>query len=230
MIGLIAGIGARAVLGKAAANAKRDVAAVGGWLSRRKPIELLTMVLAIALVVQYFVDHRYAAKLEKQLGKCSTALTNARAAFDQTVANYRAAAERARAADAANKTRVEGEQKAINERTDHAYQARIAAARALAERLRRQGATAEANPRGGPAAPVPGVPAASAGPAQATGQDGLPHSDKRARGDRGALGPEDALTATEQAIQLDELIKWVRAQHAVDPNGQQENGNGPDQR
>ena len=28
----------------------------------------------------------------------------------------------------------------------------------------------------------------------------------------------DALTATEQAIQLDELIKWVRAQAAVDPN------------
>jgi len=30
------------------------------------------------------------------------------------------------------------------------------------------------------------------------------------------------LTATEQAIQLDELIKWVRRQHSVDPNGNAE--------
>jgi hypothetical protein len=28
----------------------------------------------------------------------------------------------------------------------------------------------------------------------------------------------DRLTATEQAIQLDELIKWTKAQHAVDVN------------
>jgi hypothetical protein len=32
------------------------------------------------------------------------------------------------------------------------------------------------------------------------------------------LPASDALTATEQAIQLDELIKWVRAQAAVDNN------------
>jgi hypothetical protein len=31
----------------------------------------------------------------------------------------------------------------------------------------------------------------------------------------------DRLEATEQAIQLDELIKWVRAQAAVDSNGTQ---------
>jgi hypothetical protein len=28
------------------------------------------------------------------------------------------------------------------------------------------------------------------------------------------------LTATEQAIELDELIKWIRQQHSVDPNAQ----------
>jgi hypothetical protein len=32
------------------------------------------------------------------------------------------------------------------------------------------------------------------------------------------LSEADALTATEQAIQLDELITWVKAQAAVDPN------------
>jgi len=51
---------------------------------------------------------------------------------------------------------------------------------------------------------VPGVSAAPGGPDEAAGQDQLPQSD--------------GLTATEQAIQLDELIKWVKAQAAVDPN------------
>ncbi len=50
-----------------------------------------------------------------------------------------------------------------------------------------------------PAFPLP--PAAAA---QAAGEDRLPQSDR--------------LTATEQAIQLDELIKWVRAQAEVDNN------------
>jgi hypothetical protein len=52
---------------------------------------------------------------------------------------------------------------------------------------------------------MPGLPAAAGGPAQAAGDQRLPAGL--------------ALTATEQAIQLDELIKWVRRQAAVDPNG-----------
>jgi hypothetical protein len=40
--------------------------------------------------------------------------------------------------------------------------------------------------------------------------------DETAR--EGRLPPADALTATEQAIQLDELIKWVRSQAQVDVN------------
>jgi hypothetical protein len=51
---------------------------------------------------------------------------------------------------------------------------------------------------------VPKLSAAAGGAAQAAGQDRLP--------------APDALTATEQAIQLDELIKWVKAQAEVDPN------------
>ena len=34
--------------------------------------------------------------------------------------------------------------------------------------------------------------------------------------DQGRLSDADALIATEQAIQLDELIKWVRQQAEVD--------------
>jgi hypothetical protein len=51
---------------------------------------------------------------------------------------------------------------------------------------------------------MPTLPGAAGSAAQAAGQGGLP--------------PEDALIATEQAIQLDELIKWVRRQSALDPN------------
>ena len=58
----------------------------------------------------------------------------------------------------------------------------------------------------GRAAPVPGLPAAAGGAAQAAGEDGL--------------SAADALTATEQAIQLDELIKWVRQQHDVRINNE----------
>lgn len=124
-----------------------------------------------------------------------------KAAHASTVANYRAAAEQARAADAANVARVKAKQAAINERTAHAYEARIAAARAHADRLRQPGA-AQANSSGGGTAPVPGISPASGGAAQAAGEDGL--------------SPDDALTATEQAIQLDELIQWVRRQADVE--------------
>jgi hypothetical protein len=52
---------------------------------------------------------------------------------------------------------------------------------------------------------MPRLSAPTGGAAQDAGHDRLPHSD--------------ALTATEQAIQLDELINWVKAQANIDPNG-----------
>ena len=61
-----------------------------------------------------------------------------------------------------------------------------------------------AHPGGRGGAPVPGLPASPGRADQAAGQDRLPVAE--------------ALTATEQAIQLDELIGWVRRQHAVNPN------------
>ena len=47
-------------------------------------------------------------------------------------------------------------------------------------------------------------------PASATGAHSPPGQDR--------FPDPDRLIATEQAIQLDELIKWVRAQAAVDPS------------
>jgi hypothetical protein len=123
------------------------------------------------------------------------------AAHAATVANYRAAAEQARLDDAANLARVRADQAAISERTANDFETRIASARAAAVRLREQAAAPAADPGAGGGAPMPGVPAAAGTVAQAAGEDRLPQSDR--------------LLATEQAIQLDELIKWVRQQHAV---------------
>jgi len=120
-----------------------------------------------------------------------------------TVANYRAAAEAARTADKLNAERVAAEQRLINERTSNDYEGRLADARARFDRLRIETRSAAADPGHRANASVPGLSAASAQSPQAAAQYGLP----------------DRLLATEQAIQLDELIKWVRAQASVTPTG-----------
>ena len=159
-----------------------------------------SLCLAILLVIQKGETRHW----KKQSAGFEQLYRGEQAAFAETVANYRAAAETARAADRANATRVLGEQRAINERISNDFEARLAAARTLAQRLRGQAATPGADPGARGRAPVPGLAAAPGGAAQAAGEDRLP--------------PSDALTATEQAIQLDELIAWVKAQAAVQPD------------
>ena len=119
----------------------------------------------------------------------------------RTVANYRAAAEAARRADQANAERVAASQKIISERTNNDLEARLVDARARALRLHLQSRPAAAAGGARGAAPVPAArpaPGAAGGAAQENG-----------------FSLEDRLVATEQAIQLDELIKWVNAQAAV---------------
>lgn len=159
----------------------------------------LVIGIAAALMLALLVADRN--RWKAKTAYYSDLLASARAAHAATVTSYRAAAEQARQADLAHAARVKASQAAINERTANDYETRIAAARASARRLRQNAATARANPRGGGATPVPGLSVAAEGVAQGAGQDRLP--------------PADALIATEQAIQLDELIKWVRRQHAV---------------
>lgn len=161
----------------------------------------VSIALAVLLVIQKGETHHW----RKQSGQFEQLYRGEQAAFAGTVANYRAAAEQARASDAANIERVAAEQRAINERTTHDYQARLAAARTLAQRLRLEAASAPADPGARAATPVPDLSITAGRPAQAAGQDRLPDSD--------------ALIATDQAIQLDELIKWVRRQAAVPQNG-----------
>lgn len=162
------------------------------------------IAVSLALGILLLIQKAETGHWKKQSGQFEQLYREQQSALAATEANYRAATEAARAADQANANRVAAEQRAINERTSNDYEARLAAARAFAQRLRIEAAASATDPGSGGSAPVPGLSAAPGRAAEPARQDGL--------------SPADALTATEQAIQLDELIRWVRRQHAVDPN------------
>jgi len=162
------------------------------------------VAVAFTLMAMLTVQKLEAVHWKKQSENYEHLYQQEQAAFATTVADARAAADTARAQDKANADRVSAEQLAINERTANDFEARLAAARADAAQRLRVDAQAAADPGAGGNAPMPVIPASAGRAAQAAGQDRLP--------------APDALIATEQAIQLDELIKWVRAQAAVDNN------------
>ena len=163
------------------------------------------IAIGFALAVLLVIQKGETSHWRKESGRFEQLYEQQQSALATTVFNYRAAAQQAEAADRDNALRVEADQRAINERTEHDFEARLAAARSLAQRLRGQTASAAADPGRRGATPVPALPASAGGPAQAAGQNRLPLPDRE--------------LATDQAIQLDELIKWVLRQHSVDPNG-----------
>jgi hypothetical protein len=168
---------------------------------------LAGLAVGVALALLLIIQKGETSHWKKESGHFQQLYDQQQTALATTVANYRSAAEQARAADQANASRVAAEQRSINEGTSNDYEARLAAARSLAQRLRDESASASADSGAGGGAAVPRLPPSAGGPAQGAAQDGLPQSDR--------------LTATEQAIQLDELIKWVRRQASVDPNASQ---------
>jgi hypothetical protein len=165
---------------------------------------LAGLAVSIALGILLVVQKGDTRHWQKQTGRFEKLYTQEQAALAGTVANYRAAADQARASDEANAARVVADQRAISERISNDYEARLASARSLARRLRSQSAIAAADPGSGGVAAMPGLPAAARGPAETAGQDRFPLAERE--------------LATEQAIQLDELIKWVRRQAALDPS------------
>lgn len=186
-------------------------------LSRLNLQGLLGLVASVGfaiLLVGAKIDARHWRKESTRNEQLYRREQSARA---DTVASYRAAAEEARAADQAVAERAAEQQRAINERSNDDLEKRLADARARAASisvgsLQREARAASADSSGSRAAPVPGVPASPRSPAQAAGQDGLSPSAQD-------FSLEERLIATEQAIQLDELIKWVRQQAAIPVNG-----------
>jgi hypothetical protein len=156
---------------------------------------------ALLLLTLFLVKAGEARHWRKQSGRYEQLYLSEQGARAQTIANYRAAAETAREEDLANANRVIAEQRTISERTSHDLEARLADARARAQRLQLGQGSAAAPGGGGRAAAVPAAGAAPGAAGRAAEKDGFSLSDR--------------LLATEQAIQLDELIKWVNGQAAV---------------
>ena len=172
------------------------------FLNMQGMIGIAASVLLLGLFLVKAGEARHWHKQSDRFEQLYLAEQSARA---QTIANYRAAAETARKADLANAGRVAAEQRSISERTTNDLETRLADARARALRLQLADRAPPA-PGGGSraaAVPAPGPAAGAAGGAAA--KDGFPLADR--------------LLATEQAIQLDELIRWVNAQAAVDTKG-----------
>ena len=165
------------------------------------PQGIAGLAAALSLVALLLLQKGETRHWRRQSGQFEQLYRGEQAAFAGTVANYRAASDAARAADKAAAERVRADQIQINERTQDAFQTRLADARAHADRLRLQAGAGSTDPGTGRAATMPGLSAASGGIAQAAGENRLPDAD--------------SLVATEQAIQLDELIKWVKAQARV---------------
>jgi hypothetical protein len=163
------------------------------------------LALGAALGLLLLIQKAETRHWRSESGRFEKLYRDEQAALAGTVASYRAAAAQAEATDKANAERVAAEQRSINERTSNDFEARLAAARSLAQRVRGGTAGTAADSGTRAAATVPGLPAAAGGPHETAGQDRLPQPD--------------ALTATEQAIQLDELIQWVRKQAELDPTG-----------
>ena len=158
----------------------------------------------ITLSILLLVQKGETAHWKKQSAGFEQLYRQEQSAFATTVSNTRAAAAQARAADQENAARVAAEQASINRRTKDDFEARIAAARTAAAWRLQLEPQAAADPGAGREPSMPGLPPPAVGAAEGADEDRLP--------------PSDRLTATEQAIQLDELIKWVRQQSAVVPS------------
>ena len=169
---------------------------------------MIGIAAALVLLALVMVKAGEARHWRKQSARYEQLYRSEQSALAGTIANYRAAAERARQQDRAHAARVLAEQRAISERTEDDLEARLADARARAVRLQLE-TRAAATAGGGRRAAA--VPAAGQAPGAA---GGAAEKDRFSLGSQD-LSVEDRLIATEQAIQLDELLKWVKAQAAV---------------
>ena len=151
--------------------------------------------VAVALFLAWVarIDHLRAAHLKQYQAE--------HAAYVQFQADVKAKTELARIADAAHKAEVERDQNKVTMEVSNDYQAQLADLRRRYAALQLRN-NAKANSGGGRSSAMPGVPNTASGADDTAPQAGLP--------------PEDALIASEQALQLKGLQDWVRGQEAVE--------------
>ena len=140
-----------------------------------------------------------------------------RAAHRETKIRIAEASREAQRLERARLELIRTEQQEISDAIRQDYVARLADARARADRLREH-LQARAEPAAAPAdLALPGLPAAAGGTAPAAEDPRLPAAALLS-----AEQLERDLVATEQALQLDTLIDWVSRQAAIDPNNPEE--------
>lgn len=144
--------------------------------------------------------------LRADLAETEASLTAEQSAHLGTVNAFLAASEQAQKDAEANARRVLREQESITDEAVSRYRSDLAALRARFDRLRARDAAA-IDPGRADAAGLPGLPDAAGRADAPAGEDRLPAA--------GALSLDDALIASEQALQLQALIDWVNAQAAV---------------
>lgn len=207
----------RLLLKGAAARLWGVAGAVGRWLVRdwRNAPLLMGWLLAAGF---HFIT---VPALEREAGAAQAALAEEQRNHRLTEINYRTAAAEALRRAAANAARVRDEQSGITREIVDDYEKRLAALRtrfaAVVPGLVRRDAAARTDPGRAGAAGVPGTGAATGGADGAAAQAGLPAAGATGNPTCPApwLTPEDALIASEQAIQLDALIDWALAQSRV---------------
>ena len=202
--------------------------AIGAWFIadwRNVPLVLLAAFTAVQVLVVGPAQRSAIALGEAELKA-------EQIAHDATKANVRAATAQAELVDRRNAERVLTQQQSITKEIVDDYEAQLADVRARAAaldlRLRaRTGSGTGAS--GGAGTDLSGARGAASGADEATGEDRLPAGDL-AGSPAWAMSLEDAVTATEQALQLEALIDWVEAQALVDVVGTDAAGEQPDAR
>lgn len=179
----------------------RGLSAAGKWLVS----DWRNLLLAIFVPCYLFVAFIAVPGLRADLAEAEASLADERAAHLGTVNAFLAASKKAQKDAEANAQRVAREQETITDAITSDYRSDLAALRARFDRLR-AGAT-PTDPGRADAAGLPRLPDPAGRADAPAGQDRLP----AARG----LSLNDALIASEQALQLQALIDWVNAQAAV---------------
>lgn len=162
-----------------------------------------TVTLLAALYV--FANFVHLPRLRADLAETRADLNASVAAHRATIDNYTAASAKAQDDAKANAARVKAEQEKITDATLATYRADLLVLRTRFDRLR--ASAARTDPRRADPAGLPAAGNAPGRAAEASGEDRLPAA--------GGLSLADALTASEQALQLNALIDWVEAQSAV---------------
>lgn len=126
--------------------------------------------------------------------------TETQAAFDKTVAEVRRVRAEQKAADEAHARKVEQAQAETSQEVANDYQKRLSELRARYDALRLSKGAPAADPRRAGGENLPGVSTPS------RGVDGPAPP---------GLSLSDIFTCESQAIQLDELQRWIREQLAI---------------